>query len=77
MATILDEDLRQADGRLKNWADGWQAATDLLPAGSGLGTYRYVYRLYQQQPYGVWFYHAENQYLQAWSKPVCRVWRCF
>ena len=48
-----------------NWADGWRAAEDLLPAGSGLGTYRYIYRAYQQQPYDVWYYHAENQYLQA------------
>jgi tetratricopeptide (TPR) repeat protein len=65
LATLLDESARQSDGRLVNWQDGWLAAGDLLPAGSGLGTYRYIYRAYQQQPNSAWFYHAENQYLQA------------
>jgi len=65
LATLLDESTLQGDGRLVNWADGKLAAQDLLPAGSGLGTYRYVYRLYQQQPNSAWFYHAENQYLQT------------
>ncbi len=65
LATLLDESARQSEGRLVNWQDGWLAAGDLLPAGSGLGTYRYIYRAYQQQANSVWFYHAENQYLQA------------
>jgi Flp pilus assembly protein TadD len=65
LATLLDESARQSDGRLVNWQDGWLAAGDLLPAGSGLGTYRYIYQAYQQQPNSAWFYHAENQYLQA------------
>lgn len=65
LATLLDESTLQGDGRLVNWADARLASQDLLPAGSGLGTYRYVYRLYQQQPTSAWFYHAENQYLQT------------
>ncbi len=64
-STVLDNEVRQADGRWQNWADGWVAATALLPTGSGLGTYRHVYRLYERQPSNVWFYHAENQYLQT------------
>jgi O-antigen ligase/tetratricopeptide (TPR) repeat protein len=64
-STVLDDEVRRADGRWEIWADGWKAATDLLPTGSGLGTFRHVYRLYQQQPSGAWFYHAENQYLQT------------
>jgi len=65
LATLLDESARQGDGRLVHWPDGMRAAKDLLPAGSGLGTYRYIYRAYQAQPYTAWFYHAENQYLQT------------
>jgi len=65
LATLVDESAVQTEGRLVHWQDGWRAAQDLLPAGSGLGTYRYVYRAYQQRPYGEWCYHAENQYLEA------------
>jgi tetratricopeptide (TPR) repeat protein len=65
LATICDEPALQAGGRLVNWKDGWRAAKDLLPVGSGLGTYRYAYRAYQQRPYDLWYYHAENQYLEA------------
>jgi len=65
LATLLDESARHGDGRLVHWPDGVRAAEDLLPAGSGLGTYRYIYRAYQAQPYTAWFYHAENQYLQT------------
>ena len=65
LATIFDEPTLQAGGRLVNWKDGWRAAKDLLPVGSGLGTYRYAYRAYQQRPYDLWYYHAENQYLEA------------
>ena len=65
LGTLLDESELQADGRLANWADARCASGKMWPAGSGLGTYRYVYRLYQQQPHSAWFYHAENQYLQT------------
>lgn len=65
LATLLDESVRQGDGRLDAWTYAWLAAQDLQPTGSGLGTFRYVYRLYQQQPQTNWFYHAENQYVQT------------
>ena len=42
-----------------------KAVPDFWRLGSGLGTYRYVYCPYQQQPCDVWFYHAENQYLET------------
>ncbi|MCH5376490.1 MAG: O-antigen ligase family protein, partial [Planctomycetes bacterium] len=51
--------------RLPHWQAGLRAASDFWPLGSGLGTYRYVYRLYQENPDQPWFYHAENQYLEA------------
>ena len=53
------------EGRLPLWRDSLQAVADFWPVGSGLGTYRYVYGLYQQQPEVGWAYHAENQYLEA------------
>lgn len=64
-STVLDDQIRGADGRWEVWADARLAAADLLPMGSGLGTFRYVYRLYEQQAHSVWFYHAENQYVQT------------
>lgn len=64
-AMVLDDQARGADGRWEIWADARLAATDLLPMGSGLGTFRYAYRLYEQQAHRVWFYHAENQYVQT------------
>jgi len=63
-ATLLDaETISQA--RIPHWRDGLKAAGDFWPSGSGLGTYRYVYRPYQQRLSEVWYYHAENQYLEA------------
>lgn len=62
--TLLDQKtISQA--RIPHWRDGMKAAADFWPAGSGLGTYRYVYGPYQQRLDEVWYYHAENQYLEA------------
>jgi len=61
---LLDEATPE-NGRLTHWNDGLAAATDFWRSGSGLGTYRFVYGLYQKQPHDKWFYHAENQYVEA------------
>lgn len=53
------------DSRLDHWQDGLRAAREFAVLGSGLGTYRYVYRLYERSTSDVWFHHAENQYLEA------------
>ncbi len=53
------------DARLAHWRDGLSAGSDYLFVGSGLGTYRYAYRPYVQSAERVWFFHAENQYLEA------------
>ncbi len=53
------------DGRLRHWSATLRAAEDFRFVGSGLGTYRFVYGLYERQPTGALFYHAENQYLEA------------
>ena len=65
LATLLDEERLVSDGRIPNWNDGVLASTAFWRTGSGLGTYRFVYRLFQQEPNRSWFYHAENQYLEA------------
>lgn len=65
LGTMFDEPARTALERTVHWRDGSRAAADFLHAGSGLGTYRHAYRLYQQNQYDEWFYHAENQYLEV------------
>jgi tetratricopeptide (TPR) repeat protein/O-antigen ligase len=57
--------IESPDGRLAHWRDGLSAAGEFLPLGSGLGTYRYVYLLHETTSNDIWFYHAENQYLEA------------
>lgn len=51
--------------RLPHWLDGLKAVPDFWRTGSGLGTYRWVYRPYQTRCDDRWFYHAENEYLEA------------
>lgn len=53
------------DGRLQHWSDALVAASQFWRLGSGLGTYRFVYLLNSTTPSRIWFYHAENQYLEA------------
>ncbi|MBC8871769.1 MAG: O-antigen ligase family protein [Planctomycetes bacterium] len=65
LRTIFDQPAQRASGRIVHWQDGSRAAGDFLSVGSGLGTYRYVYRMYQRNRYDEWYYHAENQYLEA------------
>lgn len=64
LATAAEPD-RAIAGRLEHW----QVAMRLVPrfwvAGTGLGTYRFVYRLEQHEPSDVWFYHAENQFVES------------
>ncbi len=51
--------------RIDHWQDVLSACRDYWLTGTGLGTYRYVYRAYETQLYTGWFYHAENQYLES------------
>ena len=64
LATLLNQETLER-ARIPHWKDGLKAAADFWPLGSGLGTYRYVYGQYQQEPNPGWFYHAENQCLEA------------
>ncbi|MBI2478557.1 MAG: O-antigen ligase family protein [Planctomycetia bacterium] len=56
-----------SDGRLAHWPDGLRAGSDFWRLGSGLGTYRHVYRPYSETD-RVWFYHAENQFVEAFCE---------
>ena len=64
LSTIMGHEL-VAEGRVPNWRDGSKAAGDFWPTGSGLGTFRYVYFLYEDHPSKGWYYHAENLYLET------------
>ncbi len=64
MATLFDDEVIQED-RLLIWQDGLKAADDFQRAGSGLGTYRFVYAQYQERLAEAWFRYAENVYLQV------------
>lgn len=63
-ATLLDQETI-VQNRIPHWRDGLKAAGDFWQSGSGLGTYRYVYQPYQERLSECWYYHAENQYLEA------------
>lgn len=65
LSTLLDHRQAMSDRRLPHWQDGWHASQDYWRAGSGLGTYRYVYSQYQDRVDDAWYYHAENQYLES------------
>ena len=72
-ATQLRQDLAElrtdwrtaGRGRLEHWCDSARMAPDVWRFGTGLGTYRFMYPLYETAYRKGWFYHAENQYLEA------------
>ncbi|MBI3467789.1 MAG: O-antigen ligase family protein [Planctomycetes bacterium] len=91
LGTLLGVDL-QADGRVPHWRTSLQAVRDFPWLGSGLGTYKFIYPLYDHQAAVAWFYHAENQYIEALVEAgvcglallliaialmACDVWRLF
>jgi O-antigen ligase/tetratricopeptide (TPR) repeat protein len=65
LETVFDQSGPSQNIRLAHWRDTLRAVPDFWLTGSGLGTYRYLYPVYEQAERDVWFYHAENQYLEA------------
>jgi len=62
----LEQNTALETGRLPNWLDALQTVPDFWVAGTGLGTYRYVYERFQTRYlHDIAHYHAENQYIQA------------
>lgn len=64
LATIAEADQYNAP-RLLHWNDALPYYTDHWQLGSGLGTYRYEYPVYQQQRFRGKFAHAESVYLET------------
>ncbi len=64
-ATLSQDETLMADGRVANWQESLRSVADFWRVGAGLGTYQDIYLLYQNRFSPVWFYHAENQFLQA------------
>ena len=65
-ATLLDRKMYETHGLLPLWLDSLQAFPEFWPVGSGLGTYRYVYRPYELNPMDTSYsLHAENQYVES------------
>lgn len=62
--TVTDIEMSQSS-RIDHWQDVLAVCRDFWMTGSGIGTYRYVYRPYETQVASGWFFHAENQYLES------------
>lgn len=52
------------NNRLAHWPDGFRAALQYLPLGSGAGTYSYAYLPFQQSGSDATFQHADNLWLE-------------
>jgi tetratricopeptide (TPR) repeat protein len=65
MGTLEDPDALMARGRWTNWVVALRSLPHFPVAGTGLGTYRDIYLMYQDSWVGLWHFYAENQYLQA------------
>lgn len=55
----------EQSARYHNWSDTLRSLPDLWVTGSGLGTWRYLYRPYQQHGSEGVYEHAENQYVET------------
>ena len=64
MSTLFDERVA-ADARWLNWETAWRAVRDFPVLGTGFGTYRYAYRPYETQDVKLWFYNADNHYVEG------------
>ncbi len=62
-SSLVEEDFSET-ARWQHWRDALPAVWRYLPAGAGLGAYRYAYLPYQQHSPGVWFQNADNLYLE-------------
>ena len=50
--------------RIQHWRDSLNVVADFPVFGGGLGAYRYTTLPYQTRDAGVWFQHADNQYIE-------------
>jgi O-antigen ligase len=64
LATLFDERVA-ADARWMNWQTALRAVRDFPLLGTGLGTYRYAYQPYQTHSTSLWFFNADNHYVEG------------
>ncbi len=50
--------------RLTIWSNTLALMKDFPLTGTGLGTYRYIYRIYEEETISGWTTHAHNEYLE-------------
>lgn len=51
--------------RIDHWTNVTPYVGNYWLTGSGLGTYKYCYPLFQEDAFQAWYVHAENQYIEA------------
>jgi O-antigen ligase len=54
-----------SSARIEHWTNVTPYLGNYWLTGSGLGTYKYCYPLFQEDPFEAWYVHAENQYIEA------------
>jgi O-antigen ligase/tetratricopeptide (TPR) repeat protein len=64
LSTLFDERVG-LDARWMNWQTAWRAVHDFPILGTGFGTYRYAYQPYQTVNVKLWFYNADNHYVEG------------
>ncbi len=65
LALLFDQSQLES-GRVPNWRESLETVPDFWVAGTGLGTYRFVYERFQQRFLrDIAHFHAENQYIQS------------
>ena len=63
METLRDLNVA-AGARPEHWLNSLHAVLDFPLTGTGLGSYRFATLPYQSAHHGVWFRHADNQYVE-------------
>lgn len=64
LSTLGDQNALSQESRLSIWGGALEFASDFFWTGAGLGTFRYVYPLYDHAPGAVVVGHAENQFIE-------------
>lgn len=64
LSTLFDDEVG-TDARWTNWQDAWRTVREFPVVGTGFGTYRYAYQPFQTQAANVWFYNADNHYVEG------------
>ena len=65
---FMKGDYLSSSGRFLRWPSTMEMFKDHPLSGTGLGTYKYSYYLYDRDMSGVWSTHAHNEYLELLSE---------